>query len=524
MKAGSVEQGGRFETSVFGAVRRYWIMVLMIALLTSALAVAYTLVVQEVYRASATVTVPQTSQSSDQASDQYLDSQVLLLQSQEVADRAVRIANAELKARALSPADFRGDDQALEVAPPEGATDGYGSTLVRLSFTWPDARVAQVAVNALLQAFDELRVATINAEAEATVAGIEQAMADVRTQAERQDLINQRTQTLVNQQLDLARRPTIAWAALPQVPINGNSKMAGALGLMIGTVLGAGLAYARALRRRSFGDRFDPAAIYYAPLIAEIPALSARRKRSSADTARDSLPLAADPQSAVSETFRFAAGYFERILTAHGNRLAVAFVPTDSSGARSSVVANLALAVAECGTPVLAVDADYTNSRLTSLLLPGSPPTEGFAQVLAGQRSVYECVQSSSLNPRLSVLPSGPAETVRTTGAAYSKAVEEIIGKAKAAFDLVLIDSPGLLSVADCTQLVVNSDAAVIVIGSEERVQDHVTMAERLDLVKANVLGYIYQRERRGLRHRRPHGAAASTTRQIEWSDVPSWS
>ena len=526
MKGTGIDQG-RFEPTVFGAVRRYWMMVLVIVLLTAAAAVGHSLVVRQVYTASATVTVPQTSQSLDDASDQYLDSQVLLLQSQVVADRAARIANAELNANVLSLDDFRGDNQSLKITPPEGANPGsYGSSLVRLSFTWPNARVAQAGANAVLEAFEDVRVATINAEAEASVAGIEKAMADVRTRSERQDLMNQRTQTLVNHQLDLARRPTIAWAAQPQLPINGNSRIAGAIGLMIGTVLGAGLAYARALRRRSLGDRFDPAAIYYAPLIVEIPSTSAGRKLSSRTATAASLPLTADPQSPLAETLRFAAGYVERILAARSNRLAVAFVSTDTGGARSSVVANLALAVAESGTPVLAVDADYTEGSLTSLLLPGSPPADGFAQVLAGQRSVDDGVQPSPLNERLSVLGSGPAETVRTTGAAYSRAVDELIGKAKAAFDLVLIDSPALLRVADGTELVANSDAAIIVIGSDERVRDHITMAERLDLIKSEVIGYIYQRERRGLRHRRhPRDrSSAPIARQTESPDVPSWS
>jgi len=76
MKVTSIEDG-RFEPTVVGAVRRYWIMVLAIAVLTAGSAVGYTLVVPEIYLAQATVTVPQTSASEEEASDQYLDSQVL---------------------------------------------------------------------------------------------------------------------------------------------------------------------------------------------------------------------------------------------------------------------------------------------------------------------------------------------------------------------------------------------------------------------------------------------------------------
>jgi Mrp family chromosome partitioning ATPase/capsular polysaccharide biosynthesis protein len=598
MKATSIEDG-RFEPTVVGAVRRYRIMVLVIAALTAASAVGYTLVVPEVYLAQATVTVPQTSLSEEEASDQYLDSQVLLLKSQEVADRAARIANATLNQNVLSARDLSGEGKSLEIKAPEGASPGsYGASIVTVSFTWPSSRVAQVGANAVLQAFDDVRAAAITAQGEAIVAGIEKAIHDARTEGQRKVLLNQRTQALVNQQIDLARHPTVAWAAEPQVPINGNSKRSGAIGLVIGTILGAGLAYARASRRRCFEDRFEPATIYDAPLIGEIPARRAGRSPSLADVdekaanritrqmatflakvpvfaigfavvyfavpgeawpleangrnlllgtcfgltllfvgirvvqgarknwtaAADLLPMAANPQSPVAEAFRFTAGSVERIRAMHSNRLIVAFVSTETGAARSSVVANVALAVAESGTSVLAVDADSAHGGLTALLLPGSPPADGFEQVLAGQRPVSDCIRPSPLNQGLSVLGSGPAPTKRTTGAAHSKAVKKMIAQARASFDLVLIDSPALLRVADAAELVDNSDAAIVVLGPDEPVRDHITMAERLDLVKSKVVGYIYRRARRGprlARHLRYRGSARVAHR-TELPVVPS--
>jgi Mrp family chromosome partitioning ATPase len=499
LKVTSIDQV-RFEPTVFGAVRRYRIMVLTIALMTTAAAVGYTLVVPELYRAEATVTVPQTSLAQGDAREQYLDSQVLILQSQQVADRAVRIANGALKGNVLSARDFAGEGRSLVITPPVQATPGsYGSSIVAVSFTWPSARIAQVGANAVLQAFDDVRAAAITAEGEATVAGIEKAIRDARTRGQITDLMNQRTQALTSQQVDLARHPTVVWAVEPQIAINANPKRSGAIGLLIGIVLGAAVAYARASRRRRFEDRLDPAAIYDAPLIGEIPARVAGRIRSNRTAVARSLPMAADPHSAVAEAFRFTAGSIERICAAHGARLALAFVSTNARAGRSSVVANVALAVAKGGTTVLAVDAS-TDGGLTALLLPGSPEGDGFDQVLGGERSVSDCIHTSPLHQGLTVLRAGHAPTERTTGAAYSKAVEKMIVEAKSSFDLVLIDSPALLRVADATELVEQSDAAIIVLGSGEPVRDHITMVERLNLSESDVIGYIYQRARKGHR------------------------
>jgi Mrp family chromosome partitioning ATPase/capsular polysaccharide biosynthesis protein len=524
MNATSIRQD-RFEPTVFGAVRRYRVMVSVVALLTAAAAVGYTLVEPEVYRAHATVTVPQTSLSQGEARDQYVDSQVLLLQSEEVADRAVRIANAALNANLLSTRDFLGEGRSLEITPPEGATPGsYGSSIVAVSFTWPNAKVAQVGTNAVLQAFDDARVAAITAQGEAIVAGIERAMRNVKTQGQLTDLQNQRTQTLVNQQVDLTRHPTVAWAPEPQVPINGNSKRSGAIGLVIGTVLGAGIAYARASRNRCLEGPRDAAAIYEAPLLGEIPAPRPGRIFSNRMPVVGQLPVAADPRSSAAEAFRFTARSVERIRTARGVRMAVAFVSTDTGGDKTSVVANVALAVAESGMPVLAVDADSTDGGLTALLLAGSPPANGFEQVLAGQLSVSDCIQPSPLNHGLNVLGAWPAPPDSATGAAYGRAMEKAIADAKESFDLVLIDSPALLRVARATEIVDDSDAVIVVHGPDESLEDHIAMKERLDLGESEVVGYIYRRAPRRLRfvRRLRNRLSAQAARRTGAPSVPS--
>jgi len=518
MMATKIEPG-RFEPTVFGAVRRYWIMVLTIAVLMAGAAVGYSLIQPEVYRAYATVTVPQSALAQGESHDQYFDSQVLLLQSQEVADRATRIANAALNENVLSLRDFAGEGKSLEITPPEGTTPGgFGSSIVALTFTWPSSRVAQTGVNAVLQAFDDVRSAAIAAQGTADVAAVERTIRDARAKGQVTDLQNQRTQTLVNLQLALANHPTVAWAPEPQVPINGNSKRSAVIGLMAGLVLGAALAYLRASRRRCVDDSSDPLAIYDAPLIADIPPGGRRGIRAGHSAGAELLPMTADPQSQAAEAFRFAAGSVERLRAAHEDRLAVVFVSAEAGVDRSTVVANVALALAESGAPVLAVDADAGEGALTGLLLPGSPSADGFEQVVAGCRPVTDCIETSPLNPNVTVLRAGPLRVKRTTGLAYAAAVERVIAEAKGSFDLVLIDSPALLEVANAVELVQDADAAIVVLGPGETVQDHVSMVERLDEVESGLAGYVYRQagRRPGLLHRLRMRIAALAVRRTD--------
>jgi Mrp family chromosome partitioning ATPase/capsular polysaccharide biosynthesis protein len=497
MKATTIEHD-RFEPTVFGAVRRYRIMVGVIALLMAAGGVGYSLIQTEVFKATATITVPQSTLAQDKAGDQYFDSQVLLLQSHQVAERAAMLANESLHEDVLSLSDFAGQARSLVITPPEQSAPGsFGSSIVTVSFSWPDAKVAQVGVNATLQAFDQIRASQIAAQGVADVMAIEKAIRDARTKGQRSDLEKQRAQTLVNLQLDLASHPTIGWASEPQLPINGNSKRSGAIGLVAGLVLGAAIAYARASRHQRLDDRLDPVAIYDAPLMGDIPPPGRNRMLTGP---KSPLPMAVDPLSPAAEAFRFMAGSVQRIRATRDHQLVVAFVSADQGFHRSTVVANLALAIAESGTPVLAVDADTNESTLTELLLPGTPPGDGFAQVVAGKRPVSDCVEPSPLNADVTVLRAGTTQPKRTTGMAYAEAVDKVIAEAKACFDLVLIDSPPLLSVANAVELVNDSDAAIVVLGPGESVQDHVTMLERLDQVESGVAGYVYRREARGPR------------------------
>ena len=481
----------RFEPTVFGAVRRYWAMVLAVAFVAMAAAIGYSLKQPKIYEAQASVTVPQPVSLQGQTPAQYFDSQVLLLQSQDVAQRAVSIADGALRSKLLDASDFSGSGSSLVITPPTTATPGgYGASIIMVSFKSPSATIAQVGANAVLQAFDDARYLAIAAQASRAIAAINRAIDTPYGQSGLGDLKTARTETLINEQYDLSNQPTVAWAVKPETPTDHGWSYAGAIGFIVGLVVGAALAFARASLRRGFTDRQDPAALYGVPLIGEIPAFEAEKTwRSNGASADGLLPMNSNPHTAAAESFRFAAGSIERIRAERGPRLSLVFVSPLTGGGKSTVVANLALAIAEGGTRVLAVDVD---GDLTPLLLPGNSGADGLEQVLAGQRVLEECVRPSPFHAALTVLGSGPASPWPVTGAARSKAARFFLTEAKARYEIVLIDSPALLEVADAAELVDASDAAIIVLSANELIRDHLEVVDRLRLIGSDVVGYIY--------------------------------
>jgi Mrp family chromosome partitioning ATPase len=514
----SIDQSGT-EPTVFSAARRYWLMVVAITLLTMAGFVGYTRWTPPAYQASASVTVPQELSFKDQLQGQYIDRQMILLRSQEVALKALNIAHNELGDDVFEFSDFSDEYGSLDFKKPEESTPGaYGANTIGVVFRWHDARSAQAGVNAVLQAFDEARSASIRNNAEATIAAIDKAIevgeAHSGNKDQRGDLMAQRAAMLVDQQIDLSQHPTFQWAVEPPEPINNNERDAAVLGLMIGAILGTALAYAFAIRRRSFDNRFTPAALYDAPLIGEIPAfrshfapaalydtpligkipaLPRRRRAGRKSTAQHLLPVTSDSRSPVVEAFRFTAGSIERIRSAHGPQLSILFMAPRKGSGKSTVVANVALALAEGGRRVLAIDADATGD-LTALLLPDAPVTDGFEQVLAGRKTLMDCAQTSTWNEQVTVLAAGQPITGRAVGAAYSMAVDRLLAESKPCFDIILIDGPALLSVADAAELVEAADVAVVIVRPHDLVRDHRTMAERLALSNAEIVGYVNER------------------------------
>ena len=527
MKDAGVESA-RFEPTVFGAVRRYRIMVLAFALAGMVAAVGYTVHAVKTYQAKAQVTAPIPQSLPNQQPAQYLDSQVLLLESPAVTQKAASIADATLQSNTLSARDFSPSGGSVSISPPAGAAvGGYGASIIGVTFTASSPKAAQAGANALLQAYADVRAASIAAQYNNAIAGIDNAINETTNTAQQAALQAQRTQQLVNEQLNLAQQPTVAWAVEPTSPVSGSLKRAAVIGLVIGLVLGVAAAYARANLRRGFVDRKDPAALYGVPLIGEIPAFEAgKMSRSNAASTRALLPVSADPQSAVAESFRFAAGSVERIRAERGPRISLVFVSPLACAGKSMVIANLALAIAEGGTRVLAVDADAGYGDLTARLLPGTPTEGGLEQVLAGQQPLTNCIQPSPLNGAVAVLGSTRAPQQRVTGAARSKAASALLTMAKQSFDVVLIDSPALLQVADATELVSASDAAIIVLSSNDLVRDHLEMVDRLKLIGADVVGYIYNRAPMPpqLAHYQRNGGSSARPMDVPATALPTFS
>ncbi len=231
-----------------------------------------------------------------------------------------------------------------------------------------------------------------------------------------------------------------------------------------------------------------------------------RHVRTEADVRKStSLPLlggiteSATPRSSTapfvlagsgSDAFRQLRTNLEFAAVGHEMR-SVVVTSSQAGEGKSTVALNLALSIALSGRSVLLVDADL---RLPSVAdATGLEQTVGLTSVLIGRTNLSDAAQQWGTGG-LSVLTSGPLPP-NPTELLGSSTMQKLIGEMEEAYDVVILDAPPVLPVADATILTRYTDSLLLVVGATKVSQHNLSKAvEQLNLVKADVIGVVLNR------------------------------
>ncbi|MEV7004914.1 polysaccharide biosynthesis tyrosine autokinase [Streptosporangium sp. NPDC051022] len=192
------------------------------------------------------------------------------------------------------------------------------------------------------------------------------------------------------------------------------------------------------------------------------------------------------PQAEALHTLRANLQFME---TGHRPRSLVVTGCLPGEGA-SSVCAALAAVLAEAGWRVTLVDGDLRRPSLGAYLGVGDRP--GLTDVLAGRVETAAATRRwDGPSGRLAVLPSGPlpaSPSVLLGSGRMRLLIDELAG----ACDLVIVDTPPLLSVVDAAALAANCDGALLVARhGVPRQQDLARAVGLLSSVGARLLGTV---------------------------------
>ena len=252
----------------------------------------------------------------------------------------------------------------------------------------------------------------------------------------------------------------------------------------VGLLLGVGLAMLRDWRDPRLTGAEQISAVVGVPVMAMLPELKTKRGQVVADFGRSVLEF---PRSPVAEVYR---GLRTSLILGMADIKAKTILVT-SPGAqegKSTLISNLAVAMAQAGQRTIVLDADFRQPRQHEIFKISND--SGLSNALQNGQD-YEKAIIPSEQPGLDILPAGPipAQPSELLG---GRAFLEIVRKLGEKYDLVLIDSPPVTAVADSLILSARSDVTLLVLRAD---LSHRNLAQEtrksLAGVGANVCGVV---------------------------------
>jgi capsular exopolysaccharide synthesis family protein len=301
------------------------------------------------------------------------------------------------------------------------------------------------------------------------ISGIGQRLAALRADHERY----QSTQDANARGVSLISEPTT-----PQHPNNRNLALTLVIGLLLAAVAAPAVALVAENLSRRFRSGDEIEASVGAPVLTAVPLVESIGGRRLFN---DRSP----PQEAFR---RLRTTLLLRTREGTGSDNLVLLVTSSRPGeGKSTVVANLGVALAQAGRSTLLVDADLRVPVLHRFF--GLENRRGLADKLLVQTDVSVLIQPTGV-PGLALLSAGDAVDDPPT-LLGSPAATELFAELGAGFEFVLVDSPALLAVTDALVLTPNVGGVLLVAGSNVQ-RDAVRLAsQQLSRVGATVLGIV---------------------------------
>jgi capsular exopolysaccharide synthesis family protein len=266
-------------------------------------------------------------------------------------------------------------------------------------------------------------------------------------------------------------------ATVPGSPIKPNKVLNIGLGLVVGLLIGVGVAVLREVLDNTVkgpGD-FEEMNV---PVLGLVPF----DKR----TPRSPIAFRSDPHSGRSEAYRQLRTNLQFVDVDNPPRI-IAVTSAIPGEGKTTTAINLAAALAEAGARVCLVEADLRRPSIAKAL--GLVGDVGFTTVVIGKAPVETVLQNAGRN--LAVLTSGPIPP-NPSELLISRHARQVIAELSRNVDFTIIDTPPLLPVADGAEVATMADATLLVHRSSKTTRDQAARSiQALDKVGRHPVGVI---------------------------------
>mgnify|MGYP001815928934 CR=1 FL=1 len=455
--------------------RRKWLVILP-TLLTALVAAGLTLAQTPMYRASADVLVrlPPTANS--------LGSTGAVMSPRLVENEFETASGSTLQSQVRT---IVGTEPTLSVSSSEG------SDVFTFTATSSNADNAAFAANTYAEQYILLQQESLIQQYEARVtvledqlAGIEDGTVDPSRQSEYERELEDLAVSI-----DLARTSSstlIDAATPPGEPYEPNLMRTVTLALVVGLLLGLGAAFLVDYLDTSIRDEGDLQAATGLPNLGTIPRVALPDKAIEGHiVTRDA------PQSPAAEAYR-ALRTAIRFMSLDRPIHSVLVTSARPGEGKTTTATNLAVVAARSGQRVLLSDCDMRKPQ--AHLFFALSNEVGFTSVLLGEVTLQEAAQFPKGEGKLAVVPSGPLPPDPSdllSGETTHRALDKIRNEV----DLIILDSPPVLPVADPTVLAGMVDGVIVVASAGATDRRQLARAiGRLQQVEAPLLGTVLNR------------------------------
>lgn len=267
-------------------------------------------------------------------------------------------------------------------------------------------------------------------------------------------------------------------AEVPGAPASPKLTLNLLISLLAGTMLGVAGAFGLEYLDDTFKSPEDVESGLAMPVIGIIP-----RPHQGVALA-DALT---DARSSISEAYRSLRTALQ-FSTAEGVPRTLLITSSRPSEGKSTTAATLARAFTQIGMKVLIIDADLRNPSLHKEFQ--RPNELGLSNYLAGAKLPQEVVQETSVKD-LTFISSGPLPPNPAELLAGARLVS-LLSLASESFDVVVVDGPPIMGLADAPLLASNVAGTLLVVAANETRREAAKVAvKRLHFARAPIVGAL---------------------------------